>query len=72
MISSQFVRRRAEDEVYIVVGGQYGEKRNAYGQDLVQRALPIGIMNGRSLGEFQQILPDISAQRLALEVYLIG
>lgn len=45
MISSQFVRRRAEDEVYIVVGGQYGEKRNAYGQDLVQRALPIGIIN---------------------------
>ena len=45
MISSQFVRRRAEDEVYIVVGGLYGEKRNAYGQDLEQRALPIGIIN---------------------------
>lgn len=62
MTSSQFVRRRAEEEVYIVVDAQSGEKSNAYEQDLSIERLPHRHREKNTiLGQLQKVLTDVSA-----------
>ena len=62
MTSNQFVRRRAEEEVYIVVDAQSGEKSNAYWQGLSIERLPHRHCEKNTiLGQLQKILTDVSA-----------